>query len=567
MRMGIITVIHTFGSDLRWHPHIHLIVTGGGLTLDGERWIETDPRYLMNHSGLKKRWKYHVMKLMKKAHRQRRFRLWGKLEKLREYRYFAGMLNRLWPLTWYAHIGAGLLDPEHSVRYAGRYTKRAVLAEYRITYYDGKIVRYAYQDYANGGKTSYRTLKVNNFIKRLIRHIPDKGFPMVRHSGIFCNRWKKRYLRKVFRPGQYFVDSDRRCCHDSVINHRITMSSPRILGEPSRETNYYHTMSRIIERRFVFKNPVAAAKLRQIIFNQAAMSGVRVLTYTIMSNHFHLLLAVDEPEENRKKLDDEAILKRLSYVTRQEPLMEIRQTLQLLKQHSPERAYLEYRRRLLARMWDLSVFMKEVKQRFSQWFNRRQHRRGPVWEDRFKSVLVEGEEHLLTAMAAYIDLNAVRAGIVGDPKEYRWCGYAEAVAGNVAMQSGLQEACGSAPGSDWSSCQADYRMRLVGTGEEGEELADLRTVGKRTRAGMRRQLVRKVMQAEGQLSWPTLLRCRIRYFTDGKVIGRRAFLEEVFARNRERMGVKREVGARRPRGLKLGDDWRTLTDLRGQVVL
>ena len=345
------------------------------------------------------------------------------------------------------------------------------------------------------------------------------------------------------------------------------MSSPRILGEPSRETNYYHTMSRIIERRFVFKNPVAAAKLRQIIFNQAAMSGVRVLTYTIMSNHFHLLLAVDEPEENRKKLDDEAILKRLSYVTRQEPLMEIRQTLQLLKQHSPERAYLEYRRRLLARMWDLSVFMKEVKQRFSQWFNRRQHRRGPVWEDRFKSVLVEGEEHLLTAMAAYIDLNAVRAGIVGDPKEYRWCGYAEAVAGNVAMQSGLQEACGSAPGSDWSSCQADYRMRLVGTGEEGEELADLRTGGKKARAGMRRQLVRKVMQAEGQLSWPTLLRCRIRYFTDGKVIGRRAFLEEVFAQDRERMGVKREVGARRPRGWKLGDDWRTLTDLRGQVVL
>ena len=111
------------------------------------------------------------------------------------------------------------------------------------------------------------------------------------------------------------------------------MSSPRILGEPSRETNYY--MSRIIERRFVFKNSVAAAKLRQIIFNQVAMSGVRVLTYTIMSNHFHLLLAVDEPEENRKKLDDEAILKRLSYVTQKEPLMEIRQTLQHLKQHFP----------------------------------------------------------------------------------------------------------------------------------------------------------------------------------------------------------------------------------------
>ena len=345
------------------------------------------------------------------------------------------------------------------------------------------------------------------------------------------------------------------------------MGTTRILGEPSRETNYYHTMSRIIERRFVFKNPVLKAKLRQIIFNQAAMSGVRVLTYTIMSNHFHLLLAVDQPEENRKKLDDEAILKRLSHVTRKEPLMEIRQTLQRLKQHSPEGAYLEYRQRLLARMWDLSVFMKEVKQRFSQWFNRRQSRRGPVWEDRFKSVLVEGEEHLLTAMAAYIDLNAVRAGIVGDPKEYRWCGYGEAVAGNLAMRSGLLEACGSPAESDWCSCQADYRMRLVGTGDEGEEIADLRPVGNKARTGMRRQRVGKVMRAEGQLSWPTLLRCRIRYFTDGKAIGSRAFLEEVFARNRERLRVKREVGARRPRGLKLGDDWRTLMDLRGPVVL
>ena len=87
-------------------------------------------------------------------------------------------------------------------------------------------------------------------------------------------------------------------------------------------------MSRIIEGRFVLEDPVATAKLRTLTFNQAAMSGVRVLTYTIKGNHFHLLLAVDHPEENRKKLDDEAILKRLSHVTREELMMEIRQTLQ-----------------------------------------------------------------------------------------------------------------------------------------------------------------------------------------------------------------------------------------------
>ena len=117
-----------------------------------------------------------------------------------------------------------------------------------------------------------------------------------------------------------------------------------------------------------------------------------------------------------------------------------------------------------------------------------------------------------------------------------------------------KEACGSAPGSDWSSFQADYRVLLVGTGEEGEELAAMRPKGKKARAGLRR-LVRKVMREEGRLGWATLLRCRIRFFADGKVFGRAAFLEEVFARNRKKKGAKREVGARRPRGLKLGDDW------------
>lgn len=74
MRMGTLIVIHTFGADMKWHPHIHLIVTGGGLSLDGKRWIATDPKFLMHHGGLKKRWKYQVTTRMKKAHRQGQWR-------------------------------------------------------------------------------------------------------------------------------------------------------------------------------------------------------------------------------------------------------------------------------------------------------------------------------------------------------------------------------------------------------------------------------------------------------------------------------------------------------------
>jgi len=194
MRMGIMVVIHTFGSDMKWHPHLHLIVSGGGLSLEGKEWIPTDPRYLMNHKGLKARWKYQVITLMKRALKLRKWRFPRSKAFLKSYNCFAAMLNKLWPITWYAFIGASLLDPRFSIQYIGRYTKRAVMAEYRIIYYDSKIIRFSFKDYAEGGKTSYMTLKVNTFISRLIQHIPDKHFPMIRYAGLFCNRWKAQYL-------------------------------------------------------------------------------------------------------------------------------------------------------------------------------------------------------------------------------------------------------------------------------------------------------------------------------------------------------------------------------------
>jgi hypothetical protein len=131
---------------------------------------------------------------MKKAHREGQWRFPKSKDFLKQYPLFASMINKLWNLTWYAHIGASLLDPRFSVQYIGRYTKRAVMAEYRIVYYNGKIVGFSYKDYAHGGKTSYITIKVHTFIGRLIRHIPDKYLPMIRYAGLFANRWKKKYL-------------------------------------------------------------------------------------------------------------------------------------------------------------------------------------------------------------------------------------------------------------------------------------------------------------------------------------------------------------------------------------
>ena len=139
-----------------------------------------------------KRWKYQVTTRMKKAHRKRQWRFPKSKDFLKQYPCFASMLNKLWNLTWYAHIGACLLDPRFSVQYIGRYTKRAVLAEYRIVYYDGKIVRFSYKDYAHRAKTSYMTF--------LNASVANAYFVVM--SGVFSPR-RRLYEPEATRP--YFT--------------------------------------------------------------------------------------------------------------------------------------------------------------------------------------------------------------------------------------------------------------------------------------------------------------------------------------------------------------------------
>jgi putative transposase len=99
------------------------------------------------------------------------------------------------------------------------------------------------------------------------------------------------------------------------------------------------------------------------------------------------------------------------------------------------------RERLMRRMNDLSEFMHELKQRFTEWYNATHGRKGggTFWSDRFKSVLVEGRCKPLSTVAAYIDLNPVRAGMVEDPKDYRWCGYAAGLSGVGLARDGIRE--------------------------------------------------------------------------------------------------------------------------------
>lgn len=203
-------------------------------------------------------------------------------------------------------------------------------------------------------------------------------------------------------------------------------------------------------------------------------------------------------------------------------------------------------------MGDVSAFVKTVKQRYSMSYNGRHGRKGTLWEDRFKSVLVENSEGAKTAVAAYIDLNPVRAKIVADPKDYRWSGYGEACGGGKQARAGLSAVHDSRwaeqPGT-WRHIAKRYRVLLYTAGENRHEAYGERVI----RPGIATTEVDGVIENGGKLTLQQALRCRVRYFTDGMAIGGQAFVDGVFERNRRFFGPKRRDGARRMRFAEWGD--------------
>ncbi|MCF7786539.1 MAG: transposase [Prosthecobacter sp.] len=296
----------------------------------------------------------------------------------------------------------------------------------------------------------------------------------------------------------------------------------------------------------VFFDEVEKEALRRVIWRMAEFSGIKVVTYCLMKNHFHLLAEVphremwlqrfEGPDGEAKLMEHLRILYSRTYIgLLRDELSDLRSRgMTVLAERRIEG--------LKKRFCDLSLFVKEVKERFSRWFNKRHGRKGTLWMDRFKSVLVEGKGEALRTMAAYIDLNPVRAALVKDPKDYRWCGYAEALGGSRRAQRGLCKAQGK-PVDGWKSAGAAEAYRCL-LHAEGREIKDAQNE-KVLRRGVSAESARAVLAEKGQLSTAELVRLRVRYFTDGVVLGSKEFVDGVFEAQRERFSPRRKGGGRR----------------------
>lgn len=244
------------------------------------------------------------------------------------------------------------------------------------------------------------------------------------------------------------------------------------------QTAFYHCISKTVNGEFLFREMKNKEIIRRILWRVAYFSGVEILTYCLMDNHFHLLIKV--PDQSKIKLSDAEIIDRYTVLySVMEPFrtggkavkyapLTVSQVRDTLNQGGESAKSL--RQQLLTRMHDLSEFMKTFKQRVTMWYNETYQRFGPLWFDRFHSVLVQGKRNVLLLMAGYIDLNPIRAGMTKDPADYLFCGFGEAIlrqSGNARL--GIAFLCGydspHPPGDfAWEKIRQTYRAFLEGRG-------------------------------------------------------------------------------------------------------
>jgi REP element-mobilizing transposase RayT len=316
--------------------------------------------------------------------------------------------------------------------------------------------------------------------------------------------------------------------------------------------SFYHCVSRIVGKEMLLTDP-EKERFLALLKKVAAFCGIEILSYALMGNHIHIMFVVPE----KREYSEEEVTERIRALYGD---IQAKDFADALRQYHKDRLETDAAALMLKytyRMHDLSQFMKTLMQRATMSYNGRHDRTGHLWESRFKSILIEGKKGALETMSAYIELNAVRAGIVEKPEDYRFCSMGAAIGGDKEARKGIE-----------------YLTQIM-TGQQNSWKATLKTYRKHvymqaaahTRKGVTidRNKIAEVLEAGGKLSLVELLQCRIRYLTDGVVLGGQVFVEDVFREHRNKFGEKRKTGARKPRYGGLGNLY-TLRDLRKKPV-
>ena len=198
-RIGLTAVLHTWGSALTHHPHVHCIVPGGGLSLDGERWISCRKGFFLPVRVLSRLFRRLFLDRLRTAHAEGRLVFFGDRADLTKSGDFAAALAPLRRAEWVVYAKPPFAGPKSVLAYLARYTHRVAISSSRLVSLDERGVRFRYKDYRVAGpdRRKLMTLSAAEFLRRFLIHVLPPGFHRIRHYGLFANTARAANLAKV----------------------------------------------------------------------------------------------------------------------------------------------------------------------------------------------------------------------------------------------------------------------------------------------------------------------------------------------------------------------------------
>jgi len=185
--IGFFGILHTWGQNLLFHPHIHCVVPAGGLAPGRTRWIKGSDRFLLPRDVLQSVFRGKFVEGLKDAFAQKRLRLAGPIQHLTRPNCFAAFVRKLHRHKWVVYVKPPFGGPEQVLRYLGRYTHRVAISNHRLLAFDGDNVTFRWRDYAHGNVQRTMTLSAQEFIRRFLLHVLPKRFVRIRHFGFMAN--------------------------------------------------------------------------------------------------------------------------------------------------------------------------------------------------------------------------------------------------------------------------------------------------------------------------------------------------------------------------------------------
>jgi hypothetical protein len=198
-RIGTTLVLHTWGSALTHHPHVHGIVPGGGLALDADRWVPCKPGFFLSVRVLSRLFRRRFLEELQNAHRMGQLKFFGDHVDLADADTFADWLMPLRQCEWVVYAKRPFSGPEAVLAYLSRYTHRVAISNSRLVTMDDRGVTFRWKDYREHGRTRYKTMTLDTaeFIRRFLLHVLPSGFHRIRHYGLLANAHRKAQLATV----------------------------------------------------------------------------------------------------------------------------------------------------------------------------------------------------------------------------------------------------------------------------------------------------------------------------------------------------------------------------------